>query len=247
MRAAQVGAQFPTGLLQPAWELPFPAGRGLEFHGRSAHRLGRGQPVGRPRLCSHRHTARLLHLRPLGDRLRAGGRGALGARHAAARPGWRRQRTDRLGAVVFTSRRCGASAGWNRGGARCPVGHPSCEGGRATGAHVHIARKYNGEWIGIDRAFPFVLSGWQVIPGENSYQGKLVQNDQIVTAGRGTSDCEDRTLTRNLPSQPSWDAIIRSYLLRREWKMPEFQSLQVLACTPKIRISLPVSFPCTFL
>jgi murein DD-endopeptidase MepM/ murein hydrolase activator NlpD len=27
------------------------------------------------------------------------------------------------------------------------IGHPSCEGGSATGTHVHLARKYNGEWI----------------------------------------------------------------------------------------------------
>ncbi|MBN2258377.1 MAG: M23 family metallopeptidase, partial [Anaerolineaceae bacterium] len=27
------------------------------------------------------------------------------------------------------------------------IGHPSCEGGNATGTHVHIARKYNGEWM----------------------------------------------------------------------------------------------------
>jgi len=27
------------------------------------------------------------------------------------------------------------------------IGHPSCEGGEATGIHVHIARKFNGEWL----------------------------------------------------------------------------------------------------
>ena len=31
-----------------------------------------------------------------------------------------------------------------------PIGHPSCEGGISTGTHVHVARKYNGEWI-LDR------------------------------------------------------------------------------------------------
>jgi len=35
-----------------------------------------------------------------------------------------------------------------------PIGHPSCEGGEATGTHVHIARKYNGEWIDADSALP---------------------------------------------------------------------------------------------
>ena len=41
-----------------------------------------------------------------------------------------------------------------------PLGHPSCEGGQATGTHVHIARKYNGEWLAADGPLPMVLSGW---------------------------------------------------------------------------------------
>jgi len=40
------------------------------------------------------------------------------------------------------------------------IGHPSCEGGNATGTHVHIARKYNGEWIAADGPLAFNLSGW---------------------------------------------------------------------------------------
>lgn len=63
-----------------------------------------------------------------------------------------------------------------------PIGHPSCEGGSATGTHVHIARKFNGEWIGVDPALPFVLSGWTAQAGENPYEGTLVKGDQIVTA-----------------------------------------------------------------
>ena len=30
------------------------------------------------------------------------------------------------------------------------IGHPSCEGGISTGTHLHLARKYNGEWIPAD-------------------------------------------------------------------------------------------------
>lgn len=63
-----------------------------------------------------------------------------------------------------------------------PIGHPSCEGGKATGSHVHIARKYNGEWIAADGAIPFVLSGWQAVNGALQYQGKLVKGDQVVLA-----------------------------------------------------------------
>ena len=62
------------------------------------------------------------------------------------------------------------------------IGHPSCEGGVATGTHLHIARKYNGEWILADGALPFVLSGWTVYAGDKPYQGKLVKGDKVITA-----------------------------------------------------------------
>jgi hypothetical protein len=60
------------------------------------------------------------------------------------------------------------------------VGHPSCEGGQATGTHVHIARKYNGEWILADGPLPFVLSGWQLHAGEANYQGTMTRGDETV-------------------------------------------------------------------
>ncbi len=62
------------------------------------------------------------------------------------------------------------------------IGHPSCQGGNATGTNVHIARKYNGEWIGADGPLPFVLSGWLVVPGDYPYLGQLHKDGQIVTA-----------------------------------------------------------------
>lgn len=62
------------------------------------------------------------------------------------------------------------------------LGHPSCEGGTATGTHVHIARKYNGEWLLADGPLPFVLSGWRVFAGEKNYQGELRKDDQVVVA-----------------------------------------------------------------
>jgi murein DD-endopeptidase MepM/ murein hydrolase activator NlpD len=63
-----------------------------------------------------------------------------------------------------------------------PLGHPSCEGGRATGKHVHIARKYNGEWLAADGVAPFVLSGWQVVADDRNYQGVLVKGEQTVAS-----------------------------------------------------------------
>ncbi len=62
------------------------------------------------------------------------------------------------------------------------IGHPSCEGGVATGTHVHIARKYNGEWILADGPVPFVLSGYTVHAGEADYLGTLIKGDIVVEA-----------------------------------------------------------------
>jgi len=62
------------------------------------------------------------------------------------------------------------------------LGHPSCEGGHATGRHIHIARKYNGEWIPADGPLPFVLSGWTAHAGSAPYLGTITRNDEIVTA-----------------------------------------------------------------
>ncbi len=63
-----------------------------------------------------------------------------------------------------------------------PIGHTSCEGGKSTGAHVHIARKYNGEWILADGPVPFVLSGWTAHMGSAPYLGSLTKDDQIAEA-----------------------------------------------------------------
>jgi LasA protease len=62
------------------------------------------------------------------------------------------------------------------------IGHPSCEGGQATGTHVHIARKYNGEWILADGPLPFVLSGWQVHAEKDNYYGSMTRGADIVTS-----------------------------------------------------------------
>jgi LasA protease len=68
-----------------------------------------------------------------------------------------------------------------------PIGHPSCEGGVSTGTHIHLARKYNGEWIASDGPLPFTLSGWVAFAGEKNYQGGLIKDGEIITAQPGGS------------------------------------------------------------
>ena len=62
------------------------------------------------------------------------------------------------------------------------LGYTSCRGGYSTATHLHIARKYMGEWLPADcvlcagsaNAPPFVLSDWQVLGlAHQPYQGYL--------------------------------------------------------------------------
>jgi murein DD-endopeptidase MepM/ murein hydrolase activator NlpD len=62
------------------------------------------------------------------------------------------------------------------------LGHPSCEGGRATGTHMHLARKFNGEWMPADGPVPFNLDGWIARRGEGEYLGTLERDGQVVRA-----------------------------------------------------------------
>lgn len=71
------------------------------------------------------------------------------------------------------------------------VGHPSCEGGVSSGTHVHVARKYNGEWIPADQGIPFVLDGWVSQGTGREYDGYLVRSGQQVEAYAGNSEINE--------------------------------------------------------
>ncbi len=62
------------------------------------------------------------------------------------------------------------------------LGHPSCAGGIATATHLHIARKYNGEWISAGGPVPFDLSGWVAAYGAAPYLGTLTRDGTTVKA-----------------------------------------------------------------
>ncbi len=75
-----------------------------------------------------------------------------------------------------------------------PLGHPSCEGGVSNATHLHIARRYNGEWIpahchhcapGVPDV-PFVLGGWTIrgLEGQE-YQGFMVNGTEYRQAEQG--------------------------------------------------------------
>jgi len=66
------------------------------------------------------------------------------------------------------------------------IGHPSCEGGSSSGSHLHMARKYNGEWLTTGE-IPFVMSGWTVTEGPQEYDGAISNG----TLTRQPCQCKD--------------------------------------------------------
>jgi len=71
------------------------------------------------------------------------------------------------------------------------IGHPSCdiaEGGRATGVNVHVARRYNGEWIPASGPLAFDMSSWVADSAGVEYFGTLTRGlDTISACGCTTS------------------------------------------------------------
>ena len=62
------------------------------------------------------------------------------------------------------------------------LGHPSCEGGRSTGTHFHIARRYQGEWLPAAGPLPFILDGWVPAYGSEPYLGTMTKGSLTVEA-----------------------------------------------------------------
>ncbi|MCL5611170.1 MAG: hypothetical protein M1485_01225, partial [Chloroflexi bacterium] len=62
------------------------------------------------------------------------------------------------------------------------LGFPSCQGGETTGTHVHIARKYNGEWILADGPLAFNMEDWITHSAGIAYKGTLTRGGTTITA-----------------------------------------------------------------
>jgi LasA protease len=186
-RAKEVEPVIPDGLVQPDLELPFLPGEAWSFTGGPHSSWGTGTPRG------------ALDFAPV-----------TGEPACAVSRAW--VTASAAGVVTRSERNLIAldldgdgfeGTGWvliyyhiadkDRlpAGSRVEVddflGHPSCEGGQATGTHVHIARKFNGEWLPADGNHPFVMSGWQAVEGIRAYEGFLVKGDLVITANPGGS------------------------------------------------------------
>jgi len=181
-RASAPGAALPDNLAQPALELPFNSGERWSFTGGPHAAWGVGSALGG------------LDFAPVITQI--GCQVSTGWATAAA-PGLV-LRSDNAQVTIDLDGDGREQTGWvllymhvaakdrvapgTYVNVNDRIGHPSCEGGVSTGAHVHLARKYNGEWIAADGPVPFVLSGWRANAGLRAYQGRLVRGEQVVTA-----------------------------------------------------------------
>lgn len=78
---------------------------------------------------------------------------------------------------------------WVPAGGR--VGSPSCQGGYASGVHVHFGVKYENVWQPLET---IVLSGWRFQRGEEAYEGLMLRDGQperqsCFRSGAPNMDC----------------------------------------------------------
>jgi LasA protease len=181
-RAAQAGALFPFELVQPPLELPFQPGERWSFTGGPHISWNTGTPRG------------AVDFAPVTGEPAC----AISRAWVTASASGLVTRSERSVVVIDLDGDGFEQTGWAlvylhlAQSERVPdgtwinvdegLGHPSCEGGASTGTHVHLARKYNGEWLPASGVVPFIMSGWLVQAGERAYEGYLVKGDRIVTA-----------------------------------------------------------------
>lgn len=181
-RAALVEPLFPAGLAQPTLELPFAPGERWSMTGGPHIAWGVGNPrsaidfapvTGEPPCQISRAWA-----------LAAAAGVVTRSEHAQVALDLDGDGKEQTGWVLFYYHLADKErvAAGTRVKLDDRLGHPSCQGVRATGTHFHIARKYNGEWIPAGLPLPFVMSGWTVQAAEKAYEGFLVKGEKIVSA-----------------------------------------------------------------
>jgi hypothetical protein len=184
-RDAQAGPIFPIGLTQPDLELPFAPGERWGFTGGPHLSWNSGSPRGAIDFSPVTGEAPCTNTNAWVT-ASAAGRVTRSADNVVAidLDGDGYEQTGWVLVYLHITERDSIAAG-EQVDVDQRIGHPSCERGNSTGTNVHIARKYNGEWIGIEGSPPFTLSGWRVEAGSRSYQGRLVKDNQTVSANPG--------------------------------------------------------------
>ena len=181
-RYAEVGPVIPANLSQPEIELPFPAGQPWVFTGGPHAAWGIGSPLGGLDFAPANvekgcEVSRFWVTSSADGVVVRSERGMV----LLDLDGDGEEGTGWVLLYLHVAEKDRVAAG-TRVSVDDPLGHPSCEGGFSTGTHVHITRKYNGEWIGVEGPIPFVMSGWTAFAGARAYSGAMTKGDQVVNA-----------------------------------------------------------------
>jgi LasA protease len=175
-------AIIPGNLEQPAWPLPFEPNRIWDFTGGPHQTWGESLPFGALDFAPPAAEGGCF---PSSEWIAVPANGVITrSEEALVVLDTDGDGDDRTGWVIIffhvaTNDRIAAGTVVKAGD---KIGHPSCEGGRATGTHFHIARRYNGEWIPAGGTIPFVLDDWVAHAGSAPYQGTLTRGSKVVQA-----------------------------------------------------------------
>jgi LasA protease len=173
---------IPGSLRQPDFLLPFPAGKTWAFTGGPHTGWGQGEPLA---ALDFAPSALITGCTPTTEYATAVADGIIArVGEGIAVLDLDGDGNERTGWTILYLHIAddGKAPLYARLKAGDPIGHPSCEGGEATGTHEHIARKYNGEWIPADGPIPFNMEGWIVHNGPEIYQGTMNRFSSTITA-----------------------------------------------------------------
>lgn len=181
-RADAIGNFFPPGMRQPEMSLPFESGRTWSFTGGPHSAWGTDGPLAAIDFAPENDTpgcfvttSWVLAMAP-GLIVRSGN-GVVVVDldgDGSEQTGW-----NIMYLHIATKDRVAVGQWVEQNGL---IGHASCEGGKSTGTHTHIARKYNGEWMLADGPLPFMMDGWTVLAGDEPYLGKMLKGNNVVTS-----------------------------------------------------------------
>lgn len=175
---------IPGSLQQPEMLLPFPADQTWSYTGGPHTGWGTGEPFSAVDFAPPSEQSGCVPAKPENYATAVADGLVVRSSVEGVALDLDRDGNERTGWVVYylhlaTGQRAPLGADLKAGD---KIGYPSCEGGRSTGTHVHVARKYNGEWIVADSALPFILSGWTAHNGSEAYQGTLTKGSAVVIA-----------------------------------------------------------------
>ncbi len=180
---------LPGSLRQPAFIFPFPGGQAWTFTGGPHTGWGKGEPLSAVDFAPPSEHSGCFEVKPENYTLAMADGLVVRSDVDGLALDLDGDGDERTGWVIFylhlasTTR---ASVG-QQVHAGDKLGYPSCEGGEVTGTHVHIARKYNGEWILADGPLAFNMDGWIAHNGSEAYQGTLTRGALTIRA----CDCSD--------------------------------------------------------